>query len=149
MAGFVPLPCDVRVLELVRAHIKRGTDADAIDPAVDGLAVMEIQRANPHLDNGDVVFIGGFAQLTTVTADCVTSRIIHRWPDKIRERIGYIGGEGRRSTPLREASMPLKCRREPETILGMYADDTVIVCGCGGTKTVTGRESRRAYWSIG
>lgn len=94
MAGFVPLPCDVRVLELVRAHIKRGTDADAIDPAVDGLAVMEIQRANPHLDNGDVVFIGGFAQLTTVTADCVTSRIIHRWPDKVRERIGYIGGGG-------------------------------------------------------
>ena len=33
-----------------------------------------------------------------------------------------------------------------ETILGMYAEDAVIVCGCGGTKTVAGQESRRAYW---
>src|SRR3954453_6361407 len=33
-----------------------------------------------------------------------------------------------------------------ETILGMYTEDAVIVCGCGGTKTVAGRESRRAYW---
>lgn len=31
-----------------------------------------------------------------------------------------------------------------ETILGMYAEDAVIVCGCGGTKTVAaaGKSSR-------
>ncbi|MBW5438353.1 nuclear transport factor 2 family protein [Bradyrhizobium canariense] len=33
-----------------------------------------------------------------------------------------------------------------ETILAMYAEDAVIVCGCAGTKTVAGREGRRAYW---
>lgn len=31
--------------------------------------------------------VGGFAQLTIVTQDKVTSEIIHRWPDKIGERI--------------------------------------------------------------
>ena len=34
-----------------------------------------------------------------------------------------------------------------ETILGMYAEDAVISCGCGGMKTITGREGRRAYWT--
>lgn len=34
-----------------------------------------------------------------------------------------------------------------ETILEMYADDAVVHCGCGGMKTLTGREALRAYWS--
>ncbi|MBP2433982.1 MULTISPECIES: YybH family protein [Bradyrhizobium] len=33
-----------------------------------------------------------------------------------------------------------------ETILGMYADDAMIHCCCGGAKTLTGREALRAYW---
>ncbi|WP_018322094.1 nuclear transport factor 2 family protein [Bradyrhizobium sp. WSM2793] len=33
-----------------------------------------------------------------------------------------------------------------DTILGMYAEDAVIVCGCGCTKTITGTEGHRAYW---
>ncbi|MCK1424249.1 nuclear transport factor 2 family protein [Bradyrhizobium sp. 182] len=33
-----------------------------------------------------------------------------------------------------------------ETILGMYADDAVIHCGCGGMKTRSGKDGRRAYW---
>nr|WP_245284766.1 hypothetical protein [Bradyrhizobium sp. th.b2] len=28
----------------------------------------------------------------------------------------------------------------------MYADDAVIYCECGGTKTLTGRAALRAYW---
>ena len=33
-----------------------------------------------------------------------------------------------------------------ETILGMYADDAVIHCGCGGMKASSGKDGRRAYW---
>ena len=33
-----------------------------------------------------------------------------------------------------------------ETILGMYADDAVVHCSCGGMKTISGKEGLRAYW---
>lgn len=33
-----------------------------------------------------------------------------------------------------------------DSVLGMYADDAVIQCGCGGLKTSSGLESLRAYW---
>ncbi|WP_256807909.1 MULTISPECIES: nuclear transport factor 2 family protein [unclassified Bradyrhizobium] len=33
-----------------------------------------------------------------------------------------------------------------EAILDMHADDAVVHCGCGGGKTITGREALRAYW---
>ncbi|MGN8549542.1 nuclear transport factor 2 family protein [Bradyrhizobium sp. 13971] len=33
-----------------------------------------------------------------------------------------------------------------EDIVGMFADDAVIHCDCGGQKTLTGREALRAYW---
>ena len=33
-----------------------------------------------------------------------------------------------------------------EKILKMYGDDAVIECGCGGMKTIAGKESLRAYW---
>ncbi|MBR0995212.1 nuclear transport factor 2 family protein [Bradyrhizobium japonicum] len=33
-----------------------------------------------------------------------------------------------------------------ETILEMYADHAVVRCGCGGMKTIAGRQGLRAYW---
>ena len=33
-----------------------------------------------------------------------------------------------------------------EAILEMYADDAVVHCGCGGMKTIAGRDGLRAYW---
>jgi|SRR6185437_6133459 ketosteroid isomerase-like protein len=33
-----------------------------------------------------------------------------------------------------------------ETLLDMYADDVMVHCGCGGMKTLAGREALRAYW---
>ncbi|MBR0975343.1 nuclear transport factor 2 family protein [Bradyrhizobium japonicum] len=33
-----------------------------------------------------------------------------------------------------------------EALLDMHADDAVVHCGCGGGKTITGREALRAYW---
>ena len=32
-------------------------------------------------------------------------------------------------------------------ILGMYAHNAIINCGCGGVKTITGDASLLAYWS--
>ena len=33
-----------------------------------------------------------------------------------------------------------------DTILNMYADEAIIHCGCGGMKTIAGKEGLRAYW---
>jgi hypothetical protein len=33
-----------------------------------------------------------------------------------------------------------------ETILAMYADDAVVHCGCGGMKTISGRQGLQEYW---
>ncbi|MTV14084.1 nuclear transport factor 2 family protein [Bradyrhizobium sp. BR2003] len=33
-----------------------------------------------------------------------------------------------------------------EEILGMFADNAVIHCDCGGQKTLTGKNALRAYW---
>jgi ketosteroid isomerase-like protein len=33
-----------------------------------------------------------------------------------------------------------------DSILGMYADDAVVHCGCGGMKTISGKAGLRAYW---
>ncbi|MET4174175.1 hypothetical protein ABIB99_005279 [Bradyrhizobium sp. LA6.1] len=33
-----------------------------------------------------------------------------------------------------------------EAILGMYADDAIVPCACGGMKTISTRQGLRAYW---
>jgi hypothetical protein len=58
------------------------------------LQVMEAQRALDLCDfelesTGHVV--GGFAQLTTITRDAISQRIIHRWPDRVGMKIAGIG----------------------------------------------------------
>lgn len=88
LAGFVPLPCDEVTLAKMQRIIPPGTSPDDIDPERDGLAVMKLQRATPRLSNGDFCPVGAFAQLTTVTRNSVSTRIIHRWPDVIGEEIG-------------------------------------------------------------
>lgn len=62
--------------------IAAGRDADQLDPVADGLAIMEVQRAERS-----GAYVGGFAQLTTIDTECVQSRVIHRWPDKLGEKI--------------------------------------------------------------
>jgi hypothetical protein len=44
-------------------------------PAEAGILLLELQRSS-----FGTAFVGGFAQMTTVTREAVTSRIIHRWP---------------------------------------------------------------------
>jgi hypothetical protein len=62
---------------------------------VDGIALAEAQRRTlivPVGSTAKVYGIGGFLQLTTITSEAVSSRVIHRWPeDKIGQRIVPIG----------------------------------------------------------
>lgn len=64
---------------------------DDWDPATHGLQLIEAQRAIAWplgLDGALTKGVGGFAQLTIVSRESVTSRILCRWPDKIGEKIG-------------------------------------------------------------
>jgi hypothetical protein len=65
-------------------------DPTIFDPERDGIRIMEAQRQilQPQGPKGGLRYItGGFAQLTTVTKEQITTKIIHRWPDKIGEKI--------------------------------------------------------------
>lgn len=85
------------VSEPISADLKQGWPngalPDDLDPVKDGLRMLEIQRTHPFDQNGDtdnpvmMRAVGAFAQLTTVTASAITTRIIHRWPDKIGDVI--------------------------------------------------------------
>jgi hypothetical protein len=70
-----------------------GKVADDIDPRVDGLRILEAQRRHKaRLPNGDRMFaVGGFAQLTSVYRDSVSTEILHRWPDVVGEPIDPEG----------------------------------------------------------
>lgn len=65
-------------------------DVEAFDPERDGLAVLEAQRAAPINHAGDQCFVGvgGFAQLTTITREGITTKVIHHWPDEVGQPIG-------------------------------------------------------------
>jgi len=66
-----------------------GTSAEDLDPARDGLRIMQIQRgANIKMPNGkSALIVGAFAQLTTITPGMITTRIVHRWSDVIGHKI--------------------------------------------------------------
>jgi hypothetical protein len=61
---------------------------DDLDPAVDGLRILEMQRQQ-RCTMGEVEahWVGGFGLLSTVTKDGVSQRVIGRWPDEIGELI--------------------------------------------------------------
>lgn len=65
-------------------------DPASFDPAVDGLALLEHQRRQP-LDDGHGgqprFMVGGFAQLTAVSAAGIETRVLRRWPDKVGRKI--------------------------------------------------------------
>lgn len=77
LAGLSATPASEHVHQRIR-EIAASRSPDQLDPVADGLAIMEAQRAK-----GSGAFVGGFAQLTTIDADGVHSRVIHRWPDQI------------------------------------------------------------------
>lgn len=89
--AIVPVP---GAAEFTAAGWTEPESADSFDPMTHGVRLMEAQRlvVGP-MDNGagkNGVMghgVGGFLQLTTITRDEIASRVIHRWPDKIGERI--------------------------------------------------------------
>jgi hypothetical protein len=72
--------------ELAGAY-PNGANPDQLDPVIDGLRILEIQRKHPvdHAgDFGTVRAVGGFAQLTTIKLGAIDMRIIRRWPEMLR-----------------------------------------------------------------
>src|SRR3954462_3315123 len=59
-----------------------------------------------------------------------------------------LGGRNMSFDPMAAAIDWLGAYRagDIEGSLRMYADDAVVRCDCGGTKTITGKERLRAYW---
>ncbi len=56
------------------------------DPDTDALRIIEAQRAHYCADEGGY-FVGGFAELTTVSAVGISERRLVTWPDRVGERI--------------------------------------------------------------
>jgi hypothetical protein len=72
-------------LKLTRAEL-----AGKLDPVKDGLRILEAQRFVKEIQRNETepaYGVGGFAQLTTVTAENITTRILKRWPDPIGEKL--------------------------------------------------------------
>lgn len=68
-----------------------GRSVNELDPRVDGLAIMEAQRRHKAATSiGRVHVVGGFAQLTTVTAKSITTEILKRWSDKVGKKINPL-----------------------------------------------------------
>jgi hypothetical protein len=72
--------------EIKAAQYPLGIAGDHVRPEDKLLHLMEIQRRIP-MDDGKI-YVGGQAVLTTVNADGVTQRVLHRWEeDKVGEPI--------------------------------------------------------------
>ena len=56
------------------------SEAAAID-------LLEQQRAMTTAGGAPFCTVGGFVQLTSITREAITTKIIHRWPDEIGEQI--------------------------------------------------------------
>lgn len=79
---------------LARMALTEAELAGDIDPVEDGLRIIEAQRHCKAIQGEETepsYGVGGFAQLTTVRAGEITTRILRRWPDRIGEKLGQIG----------------------------------------------------------
>lgn len=92
--------------QIVEARLPSIADADEIDPELDLLHLMEIQRRVRF--DGDCFCVGGYALLTRVDGGGVTQRRIHEWPeDCVGEKITPQPIEWFRWRAEREADKPL------------------------------------------
>lgn len=91
-------PCDVGVFadgagDLADAFIESVREyPDSFDAEIDGVAIMELMRAEaPPLGDAQEGFfghcVGGYVELATVTRTGVAIRTIHEWPDEIGKPI--------------------------------------------------------------
>jgi hypothetical protein len=64
-----------------------GMNSLSDNPGSDLLRIMHAQRATVIAEEPDHA-IGGAAVLTMMSSDAIVQRVLHRWPDKIGERVG-------------------------------------------------------------
>lgn len=75
-------PGDAAIQQAALAAMPEGVaSADDMDPARDGLAIVTAQRAIVGPCEG-ITAVGGFIQITTVTRDRISTRILHTWPEE-------------------------------------------------------------------
>lgn len=94
--GPVPGPMDIGpwapwVSPLPDPGMMPGLDATSpgFDPVMNGADLLEAQRRQVIQPPGfpPCHIVGGFAQLTTVSAAGISTRMLKRWPDKVGQRI--------------------------------------------------------------
>lgn len=75
-------PASPEIIDRVLNEIVKGRDAHDLDPATDGLQILELQRRTAaDLHNGvSAVCVGGAAVVTTVTPGAIATRTLRRWP---------------------------------------------------------------------
>jgi hypothetical protein len=84
-----PAPAEC-VSQLLEKPLATTEDVHALDPEIDGLKLLQAQRLlfSERPGMGLVSIVGGFAEMATVTAEGVSVKRIHTWPeDRIGERI--------------------------------------------------------------
>jgi hypothetical protein len=64
----------------------------AFDPVRVGVTIMKIARKYPYqyADGNWRPCVGGHVLLTTLTRDCITSKVVHEWPDVVGEPIKVV-----------------------------------------------------------
>jgi hypothetical protein len=78
------MPGDRAILQEFQRRYPDVHSGAELDPVKDGIVQMEIQRQFAVPDDVSHALDhmpGRFVQLTTVSADGITTRVIHRWPD--------------------------------------------------------------------
>jgi len=79
LSQYMALPPDLQVEAFGR--LPAYADPMSFDVLLDGLTLLEAERALPYEDGHYAV--GGFAELTSVTAAGVEQQVLRRWPDRI------------------------------------------------------------------
>ncbi|OSJ33180.1 hypothetical protein BSZ19_16175 [Bradyrhizobium japonicum] len=81
--GFSPCPCNTDAQE---TEIRSALETAPRNLESHAIAALKTQRdiaKRDHLAGREPCWVGGFAQLTTISAGGISTRIIHRWPDDV------------------------------------------------------------------
>jgi hypothetical protein len=86
MGPLAAAPADPAIQKRLLSVLPAGATADSLDPATDGLRILQVQRdavVSVGKSAKAMKVVGGFAQLSSVTRDGISTRVLHRWPDCI------------------------------------------------------------------
>lgn len=88
--GMSCAPWDEATIRDFYSQYPRDVTPRDLDPERDGLAIMKTMRRHPTkmLDGSSGHYIGVAVTLSSVFADHIQQRVIHRWPDVVSQRIG-------------------------------------------------------------